>query len=31
LFERFQNELAPLLDPPADAQLEAEDYCCSCT
>jgi hypothetical protein len=26
LFERFQNELAPLLDPPADAQLEAEDY-----
>nr|WP_314561602.1 TetR/AcrR family transcriptional regulator [uncultured Pseudomonas sp.] len=26
LFERFQNELTPLLDPPADAQLEAEDY-----
>ena len=26
LFERFQSELAPLLDPPADAQLEAEDY-----
>lgn len=26
LFERFQNELAPLLDPPADAQLEAQDY-----
>ncbi|MBJ2283861.1 TetR/AcrR family transcriptional regulator [Pseudomonas sp. MF6755] len=26
LFERFQCELAPLLDPPADAQLEAEDY-----
>ncbi len=26
LFERFQNELAPLLDPPAEAQLEAEDY-----
>lgn len=26
LFERFQNELAPLLDPPAHAQLEAEDY-----
>lgn len=26
LFERFQNELAPLLDPPADAQLRAEDY-----
>ena len=26
LFERFQNELAPLPDPPADAQLEAEDY-----
>ncbi len=26
LFERFQEELAPLLDPPADAQLDAEDY-----
>jgi AcrR family transcriptional regulator len=26
LFERFQNELAPLLDPPPDAQLKAEDY-----
>ena len=26
LFERFQNELAPLLDPPADAQLEPQDY-----
>jgi AcrR family transcriptional regulator len=26
LFERFQAELAPLLDPPADARLEAEDY-----
>ena len=26
LFERFQNELAPLLDPPADARLDAEDY-----
>lgn len=26
LFERFQCELAPLLAPPADAQLEAEDY-----
>lgn len=26
LFERFQSELAPLLDPPADAQLAAEDY-----
>lgn len=26
LFERFQAELAPLLDPPPDAQLEAEDY-----
>ena len=26
LFERFQCELAPLLDPPADAQLEAEYY-----
>jgi AcrR family transcriptional regulator len=26
LFERFQAELAPLLNPPADARLEAEDY-----
>ncbi|AZF39777.1 Transcriptional regulator PhaD [Pseudomonas sp. R4-39-08] len=26
LFERFQAELAPLLDPPADAQLVPEDY-----
>ncbi|MEX6503850.1 TetR/AcrR family transcriptional regulator [Pseudomonas zhanjiangensis] len=26
LFERFQLELAPLLNPPADARLEAEDY-----
>lgn len=26
LFERFQNELAPLLDPPPDAQLQAGDY-----
>lgn len=26
LFERFQRELAPLLDPPAHAQLAAEDY-----
>jgi AcrR family transcriptional regulator len=26
LFERFQNELAPLLDPPAEARLDAEDY-----
>jgi AcrR family transcriptional regulator len=26
LFERFQAELAPLLDPPADAQLAPEDY-----
>ncbi|BAN51012.1 TetR/AcrR family transcriptional regulator [Metapseudomonas resinovorans] len=26
LFERFQEELAPLLDPPADARLDAEDY-----
>jgi AcrR family transcriptional regulator len=26
LFERFQCELAPLLDPPPGAQLEAEDY-----
>jgi AcrR family transcriptional regulator len=26
LFERFQAELAPLLDPPEHAQLAAEDY-----
>ncbi|SER87921.1 transcriptional regulator, TetR family [Pseudomonas sp. NFACC02] len=26
LFERFQHELAPLLDPPVDARLDAEDY-----
>ncbi|KPW33318.1 MULTISPECIES: TetR/AcrR family transcriptional regulator [Pseudomonas syringae group] len=26
LFERFQTELAPLLDPPSDARLEPEDY-----
>ncbi|TWC14815.1 MULTISPECIES: TetR/AcrR family transcriptional regulator [unclassified Pseudomonas] len=26
LFERFQAELSPLLDPPADAQLAPEDY-----
>jgi AcrR family transcriptional regulator len=26
LFERFQAELAPLLDPPAEARLDAEDY-----
>ena len=26
LFERFQNELTPLLDPPSDVQLAAEDY-----
>ena len=26
LFERFQSELAPLLDPPPGAQLEAQDY-----
>ena len=26
LFERFQNELAPLLDPPSDAELAPEDY-----
>ncbi|GFM86579.1 TetR family transcriptional regulator [Pseudomonas cichorii] len=26
LFERFQNELTPLLDPPSDARLNAEDY-----
>ena len=28
LFERFQAELAPLLDPPADVELAPEDYCC---
>jgi AcrR family transcriptional regulator len=26
LFERFQGELAPLLDPPDNVQLAAEDY-----
>ncbi|WP_273822600.1 TetR/AcrR family transcriptional regulator [Pseudomonas asplenii] len=26
LFERFQAELAPLLNPPADAELAPEDY-----
>ncbi|MCE0462933.1 MULTISPECIES: TetR/AcrR family transcriptional regulator [Pseudomonas] len=26
LFERFQSELSPLLDPPADAHLAPEDY-----
>ncbi|GFM80805.1 TetR family transcriptional regulator [Pseudomonas cichorii] len=26
LFERFQSELTPLLDPPSDARLNAEDY-----
>jgi AcrR family transcriptional regulator len=26
LFERFKEELAPLLDPPADARLDVEDY-----
>src|SRR5450830_340990 len=26
LFERFQGELTPLLDPPADARLAPEDY-----
>jgi len=26
LFERFQNELAPLLDPPLDARLDVDDY-----
>ena len=26
LFERFQAELAPLLDPPYGAELSAEDY-----
>ena len=26
LFERFQSELAPLLSPPEDVQLDVEDY-----
>jgi AcrR family transcriptional regulator len=26
LFERFQSDLAPLLDPPEDAELGVEDY-----
>ena len=26
LFERFQAELAPLMDPPLDVALDAEDY-----
>ncbi|WP_166358119.1 TetR/AcrR family transcriptional regulator [Pseudomonas akapageensis] len=26
LFERFEEELTPLLDPPSDVRLEAEDY-----
>ncbi|UVJ44377.1 TetR/AcrR family transcriptional regulator [Pseudomonas sp. LS1212] len=26
LFERFEDELTPLLDPPSDVRLEAEDY-----
>lgn len=26
LFERFESEMAPLLDPPADARLNVEDY-----
>ncbi|WP_164708841.1 TetR/AcrR family transcriptional regulator, partial [Pseudomonas viridiflava] len=26
LFERFQHELAPLLDPPPDVELAPEDY-----
>lgn len=26
LFERFHNELAPLLNPPANARLDVEDY-----
>lgn len=26
LFERFQAEMAPLLDPPAEAELDMEDY-----
>jgi AcrR family transcriptional regulator len=26
LFERFQAEMAPLLNPPADVQLDVDDY-----
>ncbi|RBJ70615.1 TetR family transcriptional regulator, partial [Pseudomonas sp. MWU12-2534b] len=26
LFERFQNELTPLLDPPSDVELAPDDY-----
>ena len=26
LFERFQSELAPLLDPPSDVELAPDDY-----
>ena len=26
LFERFQAEMAPLLDPPAEARLDVEEY-----
>ena len=26
LFERFQSEMAPLLNPPAEAELDVEDY-----
>ncbi|MBU3055129.1 TetR/AcrR family transcriptional regulator [Pseudomonas indica] len=26
LFERFQDDLAPLLDPPGDVELSAEEY-----
>ncbi|MDD0976031.1 TetR/AcrR family transcriptional regulator [Pseudomonas fontis] len=26
LFERFEDELTPLLDPPLEVQLDAEDY-----
>lgn len=26
LLERFQSEMAPLLDPPAEARLDVEDY-----
>ena len=26
LFERFEQDMAPLLDPPADARLNVEDY-----
>jgi AcrR family transcriptional regulator len=31
LFERFQNELAPLLDPPSDVNWRRRTTGCSCT